>query len=664
MSDSDQNQNKVSRIERVQNKLYSKQYKPDIARRTEFEKREYKQPRDWVDDPLGQNDSNDSTPKASDVNSPLNNWGTGEDVTPQKKSESFWMIFVVALIFFFGAIGYASYVFVGGGQVVSPDSIDINIVGPVSVGGGDKLSIDIVVQNNNAVVLKDVDLVVEYPDGTRATDLVTELRRGRISIGDINPGQVVKETLDMAFFGEEGQNKRIEIELEYGLEGSSVLFDKGKSFEIALSASPVQVIVKGLDSASSGQEIELEVQLSSNSDKDLDQILLVANYPFGFNFESADLSPTYGNNIWLFEDFKKEQVEDFKIKGTINAQDDELRYFRFDAGVPSEENNEDIGILFTNASHEINIERPFIDLQLVINQSNDDTITVRSGEPVQVIATFVNNTNSTVRDIEIIFELDGEILEKSSVSVGSGFYSSSNNTIIYNKDNRDALTEIGPRKQERISFGFDMKKSSSQTIGISDPEVTISAHVTGRRISEDNSEEEIDKTNAKTVQMISDVFAQAYSLYALGPFSNVGPVPPKVDNKTDYTILFSVSNSNNRLEDARITATVPPYISWKNAVSPVSENVRYDQSARQIIWEIGTVNPSVGYNQSPKEANIQLTLTPSISQVGRTVDLLQNIKFSARDTFTGTNFENVISTPTTVLQEQAGSLNNHEFVIE
>jgi hypothetical protein len=236
--------NKTSRIERVQNRLYSKQYKPDIVARTEFDKREYKQAQDWVNEP-----ADEQTKKAGTETDPTNNWGSGEVEAPGK-TVSFWAVLVFALVFFFGSIGYAAYIFMGGGQVVSADDISVNIVGPVSVGGGEKLSIDVVIQNNNSATLKDVDLVIEYPDGTKATDLVTDLRRGRITIGDINPGAVIKETLDMAFFGEEGQNKRVDIKLEYGLSGSAALFDKTKSFEIALSAAPVQVIVDAVEKAS------------------------------------------------------------------------------------------------------------------------------------------------------------------------------------------------------------------------------------------------------------------------------------------------------------------------------------------------------------------------------------------------------------------------------
>lgn len=677
---SDPNNNKMSRIERAQKKLYAKKYTPEKNRRTPLEKKEYNVSTDWTItrgpeampiQEMNQGQETNQTPNSNQdfnvedkpvVPVDFSNSIPSEAVTTSK-IVSFWAVLIFAVVFFFGALGYAAFVFMGGGQTITAEDISINIVGPVSVGGGDKLSIDVVIQNNNSVTLEDADLVITYPDGTKATDLITDMKRGRMTVGDIKPGSVVKETLDMAFFGEEGDNKRVEVELEYKISGSMALFNKTKAFEISLNAAPIQIIVDGLDRVSSGQDVELELEVTSNSGKDIENLMIVANYPFGFKFDSSEIEPTIGNNIWIFDRFSPTQKETFKIKGKIDAQDNEIRFFRFEAGIVSDDNIEELGVIFTNSSHEISVEKPFIDLQLVINDQKDDSIVVSSGEQVFVVANFINSTNNTVSDVEIKFKLEGDILDKASVSAGNGFYSSSDNTILFDKNNSNQLTAVEPRAQEQFVFSFKSKKTQNQN-GISSPQIKISSEVTGRRVSEDSSEERINETDLKIVQVLSDVLLQTFTLFDDGPFNNTGPIPPKADNDTTYTLLWSLSNNMSDLQDAKVTAILPPYISWIDVVSPSIEIVSYDPISRRMTWSIGNVSAGVGHTGNPREVNVQINLRPSVSQIGLSPNLLNNVVFSAYDTFAKTTFEKEITSPTTLLQEQAGALNKHQIVIQ
>jgi hypothetical protein len=101
-------------------------------------------------------------------------------------------IFLVAIIFFVFAIGFASYKFFISGNMISGDNVDIIIRGPVSIAGGEVLPLDVEVKNKNNVDLKVVDLKILYPDGTRSPeDLSAPLIRYSDLLGDINTGKSV-----------------------------------------------------------------------------------------------------------------------------------------------------------------------------------------------------------------------------------------------------------------------------------------------------------------------------------------------------------------------------------------------------------------------------------------------------------------------------------------
>src|SRR3989338_2612794 len=146
------------------------------------------------------------------------------------------LLLAFSLIFFFGAAVFAFFTFYRGANVVSSENVDISIIGPVSVAGGEELPLEIIVSNNNNAVLQ----------------------------------------------GEEGAKKEITISLEYRVEGSSAVFFKEKKYEVVLSSAPISLAVDSLKEVNSGQPFDLSLTISSNSTITLSNVLVKAEYGFGF----------------------------------------------------------------------------------------------------------------------------------------------------------------------------------------------------------------------------------------------------------------------------------------------------------------------------------------------------------------------------------------------
>ena len=148
------------------------------------------------------------------------------------KSNMFKKLFIFSVIFFVGALGVASVLFFSGENIVSSDNVDINVLGPVSVAGGDELSLQISITNNNNTDLKYTDLLVEYPDGAReASDASKDLKRSRESLGVIKSGGNVNKIIRTVMYGQEGSSKVIKITVEYRVDGSNAIFVKSKIYK-------------------------------------------------------------------------------------------------------------------------------------------------------------------------------------------------------------------------------------------------------------------------------------------------------------------------------------------------------------------------------------------------------------------------------------------------
>lgn len=641
---------KKSRLERLQQKLYSKTFDPSHEDATLSDKK-YSVDSDW--DP----NNNDGQQSEKSI---------FPDDTSEEKTNNKTLIGILigAIVFFVASLAYAYFIFVGGGQAKIENDVSIDIVGPVSVGGGEKLALDVVLQNNNGIDMETVDIIVDYPEGTKsADDLITDLKRTREDLGTIENGEVVRKTITAALFGEENTNKEILVTIEYRIPDSNAIFQKQKSFQVALNAAPVRITIEGLKEISAGQELELDVVISSNSAKKLENVMLQASYPFGFRFDSASIDPTESNNTWIFEELEAGAEIPLTIKGFIEGQNEEERFFRFNTGIVSENDSDSLGIIFNNTFHNVVVKKSFVGLEMVIQGSSAKEVAVNSGEQVSTILTLVNNTNDTIREAEIRLKLSGEALDKREVTPEGGFYNSLGNEIIWNSETSEQFDEIGPRENVRLQFQFRTVSLADGSKSLKNPEIRLNAEVSGVRISESDVEENLVGNTDAVVRVLSDVPLAARTHYGEGPFINTGTIPPKADNETTYTLEFSVANNSNNLSGAVMEIALPSYVSWNNKISPANSGVSFDSGSRKIIWNLGNVESGVGYTSAARKVYVQVTLIPSLSQVGNSVELTRSINFKAVDTFANGEIQKTVKNPTTQIYGQDIS-NNTQNVVE
>lgn len=635
-----------SKLEEIQKELYSHNFQ---RRESDFKlpSKEYNLKADW------ENEEKTKTPWFKKLK--------------LKVSLIYLTLLSLAIVFFVGSISYASFIFFRDSRIEAGEKVDVNIIGPVSIGGGEKLSLDIIVQNNNSVPMELVDLVMEFPEGTKeAGDSMTDLKRVRESLGEIPVGAVVRKTVNSVLFGEENSTKDIQLSIEYQIPDSNAIFQKKKDFSIKLNASPVRLTVEGLKEISSGQQIELDLKIHSNSSKELKDVIIEANYPFGFTYGNSNVKPTVNNNIWIFDSLKPEEEKNIKITGIIEGQNEEERFFRFHSGLVKEDAPKEIGIIFNTSSHNTIIKKSFVDLALTIDgqQREGGEVYVQSGKRSSGYIVFSNNTNNTLRDLDIQLEIAGPALNEKSVVVEQGFYNSINNMIVWNRETHKQFSEVLPRKSLTMSFQFETYPLNKDSVNLRNPEIRLNATVNGIRISENAVEEKVNSSEIALIKVISDVSVRAYTEYEKGPFKNSGPVPPKSETETSYTVVLDLTNSTNDLQEAKIEATVPSYVSWTNTFNPQTAQVSYDSYSRKIVWNLGDILAGTGYNSESKKLFINLILTPSISQIGETPDLLKDIKFSAIDTFTKTIISRDLGgTPTTYINGQS-IIDDHEKVVE
>lgn len=547
-------------------------------------------------------------------------------------------LFISAFVFFIVAAVIGGYTLFGGKNFVSADNVNILVEGPASITGGEPLALNVSVVNKNATNIENANLIVEYPEGTKDSGNASiELTRVKIPLGNIKSQSVAQQTLSSILFGEEGAMKNIQFKVEYQTENSNATFYKEKEYSVSISSSPVIVTIDGLDKVLGGQASDFTVTVTSNTTVAIRDLLVTLDYPFGFTITSASPQPSYGNGVWKIGDLSPGSKRTIKIQATTEGQNDEERVLRANVGIQSATNEREIATNIVSRDHSFTIERPFLGLDVTFNGNRGD-IAAESGRSVRAEVIWTNNSPDKISNARIEAKLSGNVLNKSSVVVDGGFYDSLNNTIIWEAGRTFGLDTIAPGENGRVSFSFSSSNFSPGQ-SVLNPQMSVTVSAKGSRVDNSGVPQEITSAVTRSVKLLSNLALSARSLRNQGPLSNNGPIPPRADQVTTYTIVWTVTNTSNNITGAKVTASLPPYVSWTDAISPSDAQITYNPTGGTITWNVGSVPRNTDANGG-KQVAFQVSLRPSINQIGTTPALVTNTRITGVDAFTGVTIEN------------------------
>ncbi|MFM2423948.1 MAG: hypothetical protein RLZZ70_337, partial [Candidatus Parcubacteria bacterium] len=272
---------------------------------------------------------------------------------PKKKHWSYRsLVLLVATGFFTVVLSVTGLYLYFGNNQISNKNIDLTITGPLTTGGGQVANLEVLVNNNNSVPIEGGVLIINLPPGTKSSDeSARDLLEERISIGTVAPGESYKAPLSVVMFGEENQERQVKATIEYRVVGSSGTFYKeAEPLTFTIISSPVVIRVDALKKVSAGQEIDVTLEIKSNTETPLRNILVTADYPSNFDYSSAVPAPSYRESAWTIDELKPEQTKTIKIKGVIVGKQSEEFQMKFAVGTPEPTNQFAIGSVLANTA--------------------------------------------------------------------------------------------------------------------------------------------------------------------------------------------------------------------------------------------------------------------------------------------------------------------------
>jgi hypothetical protein len=531
-------------------------------------------------------------------------------------------------LFFLATVFVAGFVFFGGANFISSKNLDIEVVGPTTASAGQAIELGVTVENNNNTDLEVANLSIQYPQDTRdPQDSSKGLTFTKTDLGVIKAGGEANRNVGMVLLGSVGEIKEIKLSVEYKVRGSNATFYKDKVYQITIGDAPLSLTVESPPKVSSGESFTSVVNVTLNSTEPLKNVMLRAEYPYGFSFDTSSQSALTDNNVWALGDLSPGASKKIEIRGRLVGENQDERTFRFYVGVAAEGGaSANFKTVLVSAQETVAIERPSISLSASFNGESVPTYVAPAGQNISTAIHFQNNLPEKLLNPRLEVKLSGTSLNTYTVvAQNNGLYSPGTGRINWIIANALGALALSPGEGGIVTFSF---ASYPETLSSGNKDINLTITFSGTSAG-DNKPVTVSET--RTIKIGSQVSFSSRAVHTIGPFSNIGPIPPQVGKETTYTVIWSVGNTSNDLKEAKITAKLGSNVKWVGANSSASESVEYNQSTNTVTWNLGTLPSGVGFSTAPRDAAFQISLTPTSSQVGSAPTLVTGISFSAFD---------------------------------
>lgn len=639
MPDFNNEDNKLGKIDEINRRLYDRQNPPDEFRRSRL-----------------------FPPNPRSVSGPIKSPETKSEHKSFFVSDKFLMWFLAgSVIAFVLAMVFAFWVISRGGvNLVAENKLDLEVIGPIAIKAGDEVALKVKITNKNKSKIESAEAIIDYPEGTKdPIEPAKDFPRDRLFFGTIDSGDESEIEAKALVFGSEGSEQEIQISLQYRLAGSNALFEKKETYMLGINSSPLVLSATVPAEVNTGQPTSIRLRVGSNTERDLKNVLLVADFPPGWSLSKASIRPNIDDNIWYLGDFSKGDEREILLEGVFNGQDGENKTARFRAGLLKENESDSFSVVYADMYKTVSLNSPFISSALTFNRNSDEDFVAEPGESIVGTIDWTNSLPVAVNNVEFSVLLDGEIIDERTFEASKGFYQSTSNTVTWNSNTDPALSSVSPRARGSYNFAFKILPESSLPKDATRRSVDVIFRVKGIR-SDSPSTGPIEIVFDRTITVPATISFSGVGLYNSGPFANSGPIPPQTELETTYGVVWRLDSQPAELRGVTVRGTLPPYVRWTNNISPAGSAVVYNSQTREVIWQVGDATSGSG----PKEVAFQVALMPSANQVGTEPILVSKQTVAGQNIVIGQAFSVDFGNITTNISADSGFVKGSGVVSE
>jgi len=529
---------------------------------------------------------------------------------------------------------------------LSNSDIALSIEGPQEFKAQEAVEFEIVFENRSRAEIHGAALFVAIPEFLSFDDLDTVEQK--IDLGVVMPHS--KTSRKISLFSKETQKEgTIKVRAEYSPGGIEGKFEKAVEYEVSVSSLPLTVIFDIPQKAVNGQRIHGAFHFVS--DRGVESLPLFAKIilPSGFALEDSEPIP-YEDTIWRFDKIEPETSYQVEFEGVIRGEESEEKNFQLLFGHMKEDGSFAEQYI---TSRIISISSAPIEFTQMIN--GEEQYIASPGDDLNFSIRYANKSGVDIEDITVTVQLTGDIFDLGKLNAGLGYFNKNTRTIVWNKNFLQKLARLNEEDGGEINFSVPIKKDitpknykDKNIYGVSHALIESSKVPLALKGLSLRAEDEA-KIKIRTQLAL---FQRAY--YYEGPFSNSGPIPPRVGEKTIYTILWQITNTLNDANGVKLEAPLPRHVVFEGEVYPLRDNFKYNKDTHSVSWDIGALSSGIGNIFPVETIAFQVSVTPQDNMRGKTFELIEQSKISGTDTFTEEFLEKFASSVDSSLPDDIG----------
>ena len=494
----------------------------------------------------------------------------------------------------------------------------MEILGSEEVQAFDEIEYVVKYKNNGNTVLEEPLLTFQYPENSFPGD--NNPKRLEKALEDIYPGEEKTFSFNARIFGKENETERAEASLKYRPKNLKAFYESKTTFTTKIKFVPLTLGFDLPSKIESGKEFQFYLNYFSNSDWPLPNLRLKIEYPSGFEFIKSQ-PQALEKTEWNLPVLNKTEGGRIEIRGRVSGDVGQQKILKATLGLWREGEF----TLLKDLTKGMDLEESSLSIFQQINGAS--LYFADMGDVLHYEIFFRNVGEGSFRDLFLVSKLEGRVFDFETIKTESGKFNIGDNSIVWDWRDVPMLQFLGQGEEGKVEFWINLKKDWQ----ISSPQ-DKNLNLKNKVIISQISEEFETKISSKL-----EVSQRGY--YQDEIFGNSGPVPPKFEESTTYTIVWQAKNYYNDVKNTKVKAVLPPEVKLTGKIFPEDSRLTFDSQSREIVWEVGDLEAGKGVLNEAPNVSFQVSLTPTPYQIGQIPEICGLAKISGGDDWTGKMLE-------------------------
>ncbi|MCK4539628.1 hypothetical protein KAU09_00565 [Candidatus Parcubacteria bacterium] len=571
----------------------------------------------------------------------------------------FWFFSFLLTIFLIGGgayYGYNNLYLQSGTDAVA---VDFFIEGETEVVAGEEYFYTLRYKNNSNIAIKNIHIQANYPEHFKVLDIYPENKDENNAVWKIeilpphSAGNIKIKGMMLAAKDETGV---MFAEMSYSPENFSSEFKEEASINTVINDIGIDFDFDHASSVLVGETEELTLHFNAKENNFINNFRLtlepkenveILNY-IGEGRERLAVFEQERPGVWQISEVGQDEVMlPIRIKFLEKETEEEKLCFSFEY-----RGNDESYTKFKDEILNFEVMKSDLNLTLIINGSREDK-GVNFGGTLNYSVVYKNKGETKMKNVVIMAVLESDFLDWTTMQFDAKG-KERGNTITWTKEEIPSLASIEKNQEGVIDFSVDVMKAAP-TDGSQEYQIKSYAQFSiGQFGEEEENEEKLVGIEDNLSNTIINVINSDLELSEAIKYFNednipvgTGPHPPKAGEITSYKVYWSLSNNLHELKDLAIKVKLPEYVAWDNKNRATVGEIKYDETLREVRWEIGRL-PVTVFQAS---GEFSISVTPAEEDKNKIMVLLPGSEVTAVDDKTKAELSETTKAKTTKLED-------------